>query len=345
MKKIIFYNLLFLFVGLILIELTFGNWIFGPKFSSLIVKRNITKVWNPVHYKSNHAAMYKKDKFGFRGNYKNLSDVKILTVGGSTTDERWIDENLTWSNMLQKNLENNYKNIKIANAGVDGQTTIGHLKNFQIWFNEIPGLNPKYFVFYIGINDSILLLKALKKYEDKDDYNEADFLVNKPLTERRLKFLKNNSIFYKLYKLFDGYIAAKKYHVIHSTKTWKSKKNFQSFSIKDGDLIVIDFLTKYYGRLKKINEETKKYNSKAIFVTQKVHENHPIANALNKINIMSKKFCIENSVICLPLGENINFEQEEDFYDGIHTRPSGNKKIANYLSNELIEIIGDSLKN
>ena len=91
MRKIIFYNLLFLFLGLILIELIFGNWIFGPKFSSLIIKRNITKVWNPTHYESNHAAMYKKDKFGFRGDYKNISNVKIITVGGSTTDERWID--------------------------------------------------------------------------------------------------------------------------------------------------------------------------------------------------------------------------------------------------------------
>ncbi len=103
MKKIIFYNLLLLFLGLILIELILGNWIFGPKFSSLIIKRNITKVWNPTHYESNHVAMYKKDEFGFRGNYKNISNVKIITVGGSTTDERWIDENLTWSHLLQKN--------------------------------------------------------------------------------------------------------------------------------------------------------------------------------------------------------------------------------------------------
>ena len=103
MKKIIFYNLLLLFLGLILIELILGNWIFGPKFSSLIIKRNITKVWNPNHYESDHAAMYKKDEFGFRGNYKNISDVKIITVGGSTTDERWIDENLTWSHLFQKN--------------------------------------------------------------------------------------------------------------------------------------------------------------------------------------------------------------------------------------------------
>ena len=200
MRKIIFYNLLFLFLGLILIELIFGNWIFGPKFSSLIIKRNITKVWNPTHYESNHAAMYKKDEFGFRGDYKNISNVKIITVGGSTTDERWIDENLTWSHLLQKKLENTYANIKVANAGTMGQSTIGHLKNFEIWFNQIPNLNPEYFIYYIGINDSILLLKALDKYKDKRNYNEADTLVSKKLFERQVRYLKNNSVFYKLFK-------------------------------------------------------------------------------------------------------------------------------------------------
>jgi hypothetical protein len=57
-------------------------------------------------------------KFGFRGDYENLSHVKILTVGGSTTDERWIDENLTWSYLLQKKLENKKRKIKKENLWI-----------------------------------------------------------------------------------------------------------------------------------------------------------------------------------------------------------------------------------
>jgi hypothetical protein len=328
MRKIIFYNLLFLFLGLILIELIFGNWIFGPKFSSLIIKRNITKVWNPTHYESNHVAMYKKDEFGFRGNYKNISNVKIITVGGSTTDERWIDENLTWSHLLQKKLENTYANIKVANAGTMGQSTIGHLKNFEIWFNQIPNLKPEYFIYYIGINDSILLLKALDKYKDKRNYNEADTLVSKKLFERQVRYLKNNSVFYKLFKLIDGYFLAKKYGVTHFTGTWKNKKKIKPIEVNKEDKIVLQFLIEYQKRLKKINERTKKYKSKTIFITQNVHKDHFLSNALNIINITTKNFCINNEIICLPLDEKVNFDFEKNFYDGIHTRPSGNKKIA-----------------
>ena len=335
MRKIIFYNLLFLFLSLILIELIFGNWIFGPKFSSLIIKRNITKVWNPTHYESNHVAMYKKDEFGFRGNYKNISNVKIITVGGSTTDERWIDENLTWSHLLQKKLENTYANIKVANAGTMGQSTIGHLKNFEIWFNQIPNLKPEYFIYYIGINDSILLLKALDKYKDKRNYNEADTLVSKKLFERQVRYLKNNSVFYKLFKLIDGYFLAKKYGVTHFTGTWKNKKKIKPIEVNKEDKIVLQFLIEYQKRLKKINERTKKYKSKTIFITQNVHKDHFLSNALNIINITTKNFCINNEIICLPLDEKVNFDFEKNFYDGIHTRPSGNKKIAEYISYEL----------
>ena len=101
------------------------------------------------------------------------------------------------------------------------------------------------------------------------------------------------------------------------------------------DKIVLQFLIEYQKRLKKINERTKKYKSKTIFITQNVHKDHFLSNALNIINITTKNFCINNEIICLPLDEKVNFDFEKNFYDGIHTRPSGNKKIAEYISYEL----------
>ena len=237
--------------------------------------------------------------------------------------------------MLQKKLENTYANIKVANAGTMGQSTIGHLKNFEIWFNQIPNLKPEYFIYYIGINDSILLLKALDKYKDKRNYNEADTLVSKKLFERQVRYLKNNSVFYKLFKLIDGYFLAKKYGVTHFTGTWKNKKKIKPIVVNKEDKIVLQFLIEYQKRLKKINERTKKYKSKTIFITQNVHKDHFLSNALNIINITTKNFCINNEIICLPLDEKVNFDFEKNFYDGIHTRPSGNKKIAEYISYEL----------
>ena len=47
--------------------------------------------------------MYKRDNYGLRGDYNKISDIEIAAIGGSTTDERWIDDKLT-SYLLQKKL-------------------------------------------------------------------------------------------------------------------------------------------------------------------------------------------------------------------------------------------------
>ena len=47
--------------------------------------------------------MYKRDNYGLRGDYNKISDIEIAAIGGSTTDERWIDDKLTWTYLLQKN--------------------------------------------------------------------------------------------------------------------------------------------------------------------------------------------------------------------------------------------------
>ena len=50
---------------------------------------------------------------------------------------------------IQNNFLNAGKNIYVANAGVMGQTTFGHIENFNSWFNHIPDLKPDYFYFIL----------------------------------------------------------------------------------------------------------------------------------------------------------------------------------------------------
>ena len=69
--------------------------------------------------------------------------------------------------------------------------------------------------------------------------------------------------------------------------------------------------------------------------TQKLYKNHPLSNALDLINTATKIFCIDNQITCLPLDEKVNFDFEKEFYDLLHTRPSGNEKIAEFISSEM----------
>ena len=44
--------------------------------------------------------------YGFRGNYESISQIKIVTVGGSTTDQINVSEGETWSDIIQNNFLN-----------------------------------------------------------------------------------------------------------------------------------------------------------------------------------------------------------------------------------------------
>jgi hypothetical protein len=54
--------------------------------------------------------------------------------------------------VLQTCLAQNGAGLTVANAGVDGQSTVGHIMNFKWWFPNIPRLAPDYILFYLGLN-------------------------------------------------------------------------------------------------------------------------------------------------------------------------------------------------
>ena len=57
---------------------------------------------------------------------------------------------------------------------------------------------------FLKIRNQIFQNEDVFKYKDKRNYNEADVLVDKKLFERQSRYLKNNSIFYQIFKLIDG---------------------------------------------------------------------------------------------------------------------------------------------
>jgi lysophospholipase L1-like esterase len=106
-----------------------------------------------LYQTDNKQIRYKRDSYGLRGNYGTPGQIDILTVGGSTTDQRFISEGATWQDVLHHVFAAHGKTVHVANAGVDGQSTYGHIKDFDWWFPYIPNLKARYFLFYLGIND------------------------------------------------------------------------------------------------------------------------------------------------------------------------------------------------
>ena len=86
---------------------------------------------------------YSRDRWGLRGNHSDPSDINILTIGGSTTDELYSDDSETWSARLQQLFAQAGVPAVVGNVGINGHLTVGHINSMEFWLSRIPQLKPK----------------------------------------------------------------------------------------------------------------------------------------------------------------------------------------------------------
>jgi len=105
--------------------------------------------------------------------------------------------------------------IAVANAGLDAQSTFGHIKAFDVWFSRIPDLKPKFVIAFIGINDQSRGV-PLAGYDD--------FRPNTRYEQFR-NLVWNNSAIYELYRRLRGIYRAYVTKVVHVTRSTVVKKD------------------------------------------------------------------------------------------------------------------------
>jgi lysophospholipase L1-like esterase len=358
MKKVICYNVLFFGVIILCVELCCGNWIIDDKINHLHMLRNYDAQLDIRDlYKNREKAFihYRRDKYGFRGQYKSPALIDILTVGGSTTDQRAIGEGSTWQDLMVKYFEKDSISLSIVNAGIDGQSTVGHILNFDLWFKKIQELHPKYILFYIGINDFYI-----DKSIQNEEYTDGSSLI------QRIKF---NSFFYYLFTTISG--MWKVYG--HETLLGHRLIDFETIQwIKGPPLqhnhenLMAERLEKYENRIKLLYKKSKEFGSIPIFVTQYVKSKKKekgelfylaktieydgykvngvdISKMMDLLNSRTIAVCKKQNAICLDLASDIEFEKD-DFYDYVHPSNKGTRKIAEYLKQQLSPYIKDNKK-
>jgi len=74
----------------------------------------------------------------------------LVAIGGSTTQSFFISDGLTWPDRLDARLKREFPTAWVANAGLDGHSTYGHLVLLD---DYIVPLRPKVALFLIGLND------------------------------------------------------------------------------------------------------------------------------------------------------------------------------------------------
>ena len=199
----------------------------NSNYGSLLIPKKQINVIKSFPYNSNEIGIYSRDKDGFRANKYELENIEILIIGGSTTEEREVDDNKIWTKIFEKNLNTN---LKVLNAGIGGQTSYGHKLMFNLWFNKFENLSPKYIIVYLGINDALFLLENYRNnnfsFEGRNlNSSNRDTLQNILLKDRLIQNIKNNSALHTLYLIIRGNLISRKHKFGYNT----SPTNFKPF--------------------------------------------------------------------------------------------------------------------
>ena len=307
-------------------------------------KYDISKNYDSL---KNNLIFYTRDNDGYRSITKDKNKI-ILTIGGSTTDQRLVDDNSTWQALMNKN--KTFSSFNIINAGVDGQSSYGHLFSLQKWHSiTLPKEKVKLVIYYLGVNDRLILNEG-KKYTLSKTQNYLD----------KIKFfISNNSFFYKKIKIIKNKYIKKK----NDTEVmWIHQKRDYPF-LSQGKKKVLkkkEYLgEKVYSEIIRdllIKSKLKFPNAKVIFVQQQA----PGCEYLNKNTFLDRlpkeirleKFCedvfniykIQNTVINnLPKEYKPKILEmykekiisDDGVYDYIHNNEKGALEISQYLINKI----------
>lgn len=346
MKKVIAVNVLVLVIGVIVIELVFGSWLKEHNYGFLTLPRDIQITSNTAHlYDGGGDITYSRDAHGLRGSYGEPKDIDLLVLGGSTANEMYIDDMATWPQLISKLAKADGVELDVANAGVDGQSSVGHIWNYEMWFPNIPDLAPKYTLAYVGINE--------RKARGEDATNKG--LPQHTDMKRRVKqYIRNNSAIFHMVKIIKGTLKAHRENLTHGRLEY-TQADLQQMPVEDFNAQTCEqtIQKEYMDRLGELTKKIEASGSKAIFATQKrgdLFEENGIVFGVKKtdafkhglllkcINETTLAFCRQQNVPCVDVAAHAGLNKE-DFYDAAHTNPAGSRKVAAYMYSELKTVI------
>lgn len=118
-------------------------------------------------------SLFAINHIGIRGdNLKNSDTQRILAIGGSTTECLYLDQNETWTQLLQIKLNSTSENRQawVGNAGMSGMTSRNHLVAMQSL--PLEDWNIDTVILLAGVNDFSIRLSQDKDFNP--DYMNLD---------------------------------------------------------------------------------------------------------------------------------------------------------------------------
>jgi len=196
-KKIIAANLLLAAMGVVVIEALFGRWypenfglyrIPGVKCG---INQKIKKIVESDAKSDDSTYTRRRDCYRVAPLVTSYQDHLVLTIGGSTTDQVFLDDSNTWQAHLQKLLNrSSSSHFTVLNGGVDGQSSFGHLVSTKLWHSRLPQNSVAAVIVYLGVNEWPLLLHS----DSTKPFSQSDTWLNQAKS-----YISESSAFKPLY--------------------------------------------------------------------------------------------------------------------------------------------------
>jgi len=346
--RIVTFNLILAGVCLLVLELVFGDWFHPNMIDRLNIPRDCQIRYDAtLLYKDGGHIVYTRDKWGLRGQYHSLSDIDIITLGGSATDQRYVEDGYTWQDVIRKEFAAEGKNVSVVNAGVDGQSTYGHIKDFDWWFPTLPHFKPHYVLFYIAGNDIF-----------KRDGGAFDDLLDHSAPAWKTYIRERSALYRVAFTLRGMYLARMVHKISHRKEPFGSWEWTTKPAVADHHALVARRVERYRKAVDRLAEQTRAIGATPIFVTQALSvyrfrddgqvegraRTEPFddvqVNGLDLYYIMREFWaatieeCEKENGICLDAGNDIRW-QDGDFYDAIHNTPQGAQRLGAYIHDGL----------
>lgn len=346
-------NALMFLLLLVPVELIFGTWLRSMGMSD--IRRFSVPVGARMQFDATRLydggpgiINYTRDDSGLRGTYPTLSAIDVVTIGGSTTDQRYLDDAATWQAVTQRELERLGDRRVIVNAGVDGQSSVGHLFNFDFWFPLLPELRPRVFLFYVGVND-------VMRNDRRGEFDGA-------LDARSWRV---QSATYQLIRTVRSNFRARSVGVTHGRKRAFDETEFTTtglVSAEQREAIATRVGASFLRNIDSLRQRVVAMGAKPIFVTQTAYawtgdraaparglkdvvtvdgvtvNFSDVSYVHQQMNRGLLRVCQEHDLLCFDLAHDVSFEPA-DFYDFVHNSPSGAEKIGRYVATRLHDAV------
>jgi len=318
------------------------------------IKTREANILRDVHFKYDISNIYEnnssivdyvRNKHGLRDSCANPAEIDILTIGGSTTDQRYVNFDFTYQSIIERRLKTYLNDFGcVSNAGVDGHSTFGHLFSFKHWFPLIPNLKPKFIVLYIGINDVNFLRKislnfgydTMKEHGIKAFFKKLEVVkALLPLYRFLKQKIKSDSPIYADHKLIlysdDDYVI----NVINNQTEFLSKQNTSVFRSRMQSLMehisslgaIPVCITQPHRYIMKKNGQTYGIPD----VLGKGFSGVDFDYSIRKLNDVMFELCKKNTLDLY----NHQFLSTH-FYDGVHTTSTGSSEIGERIAEFII---------